>query len=295
MKASTSLRFGGILSYVDAIEILEGADLQRMREACAMAAACLCEVGERLEPGMTTADIDAFVHAYITERQAYPAPLNYHGFPKSVCTSVNEVVCHGIPSTKCVLKRGDIINVDVTTRFPAEQGFHGDTSAMFYIGEPSEEAVRVVEAARKALELGIAEVRAGARLGDIGAAIQNFVEGEGLGVVRDYVGHGVGRRFHMPPQVYHYGNPGTGRRLKEGMIFTIEPMVNLGSWQCDLLDDGWTVLTKDRKLSAQFEHTLRVTRDGCEVLTARPEALSHSEDRPYAVKVPQSAPAQTPA
>ncbi|HTU59257.1 MAG TPA: type I methionyl aminopeptidase, partial [Polyangiales bacterium] len=194
--------------------------------------------------------------------------------------SVNEVVCHGIPGNR-VLHDGDIINVDVTSYLPAKNGFHGDTSATFYIGTPSEQAKKVTEIARYALELGIAEVHEGARIGDIGAAIQEFAEAQGCSVVRDYVGHGIGREFHTAPQVPHYGTRGSGKRLKAGMVFTIEPMINIGHFACELLEDDWTVVTADGSLSAQFEHTIVVTKNGCEVLTARRDVLKHSEDLPW--------------
>ncbi|MFW6066704.1 MAG: type I methionyl aminopeptidase [Myxococcota bacterium] len=265
--------------------------LERMRESCQLAAECLLMVGDHLAAGMTTLEIDELVHAYLTERGAYPSPLNYHGFPKSVCTSLNEVVCHGIPAKDQVLRDGDILNVDVTGYFPAKNGFHGDTSATFYIGTPSDEARKVVEVSRRCLELGIAEVAEGKRIGDIGAAIQEHAEAMGCSVVRDYVGHGVGREFHMPPQVPHFGTRGRGKRLKAGMVFTIEPMINLGTHETELLDDGWTVLTADRELTAQFEHTIAVTKDGCEVLTRRSRPLKHSEDVPWAQVGPLSAPA----
>jgi methionyl aminopeptidase len=191
-----------------------------------------------------------------------------------VCTSINEVVCHGIPSASRVLKDGDIINVDVTHLY---KGFHGDTSATFYIGEPSEEAKLVVEVARKGLELGIAQVKPGARLGDIGAAIQEFAEKHGCSVVRDFVGHGIGRKFHDEPQVKHYGQWGKGLRLRAGMTFTIEPMINVGEYEVEVLDDDWTAVTKDGSLSAQFEHTVLVTDDGVEVLTQREAPLVGSD------------------
>jgi methionyl aminopeptidase len=190
---------------------------------------------------------------------------------------VNDIVCHGIPNSQ-KLKPGDIVNVDVTTTFPAKDGWFGDMSATFYIGTPSKDAIHVTEVARKALDLGIAEVREGARIGDIGAAIQEYAEGEGCSVVRDFVGHGIGRKFHTDPQVPHYGKRGAGMRLKAGMIFTIEPMINLGTWEVDVdPSDKWTVRTKDRRLSAQFEHTILVTRTGCEILTKRNRALANSE------------------
>ena len=257
------------------IELKSMKEIEAIRVSSQMAAETLLLVGEKLRPGMTTEEIDAIVHADTVERGAYPSPLNYKGFPKSVCTSVNDVVCHGIPSPQ-VLASGDIINVDVTTFY---KGFHGDTSATFYIGTPSAEARHVVETCRRALDLGIAEVRDGARLGDIGAAIQEFVESEGCSVVRDFVGHGIGRRFHEPPQVKHYGKRGSGDRLRTGMVFTIEPMVNLGRFEVEVdAHDKWTVRTVDGSLSAQFEHTIVVTRTGCEVLTQRGRPLRFSEN-----------------
>jgi len=207
-----------------------------------------------------------------------------------VCTSINEVVCHGIPG-KQVLHDGDIINVDVTSYYPAKNGFHGDTSATFYVGTPSDGAKLVTEVSRMCLELGIAEVREGARIGDIGAAITQYAHAQGCSVVRDYVGHGIGREFHTAPQVPHYGKRGDGKRLKAGMVFTIEPMINLGHYDCERMDDDWTVLTADRSLSAQFEHTVVVTKTGCEVLTARKNVLRHSEDVAWARLGPLSCPA----
>jgi methionyl aminopeptidase len=257
------------------IEFKSAKEIDAMRLSCQMAADTLLLVGERLRAGMTTDEINAFVHEDTVRRGAYPSPLNYRGFPKSVCTSVNDVVCHGIPGPQ-VLKDGDIINVDVTT---FNGGFHGDTSATFFIGRPSPEARHVTEVARRALDLGIAEVRDGARLGDIGAAIQQYAESEGCSVVRDFVGHGIGRRFHEPPQVKHYGRRGQGERIKAGMIFTIEPMINLGGYEVHVDEkDKWTVYTADGSLSAQFEHTILVTKTGCEVLTQRPRPLQNSEN-----------------
>ncbi|MFO0645314.1 MAG: type I methionyl aminopeptidase [Polyangiales bacterium] len=259
-----------------AIEIKSVREIEAMRVSCQMAADTLLLVGDRLRVGMTTEEINTFVHADTIRRGATPSPLNYHGFPKSVCTSVNEVVCHGIPGPQR-LNDGDIINVDVTTYYG---GFHGDTSATFFIGTPSTEARHVTDVARHALELGVAAVREGGRIGDIGEAIEDYVHTQGCSVVRDYVGHGIGRKFHTDPQVAHYKLPRTAPnpRMKAGMIFTIEPMVNLGTWEVELDDrDKWTVRTRDRKLSAQFEHTVLVTRTGCEVLTRRPRLLAHSE------------------
>ena len=258
-----------------AIEIKSPKEIEQLRVACQMAAETLLLVGEKIRAGMTTDDINTLVHEDTIRRDAYPAPLKYRGFPKSVCTSVNDVICHGIPG-KEVLREGDIVNVDVTT---LDKGFYGDTSATFYIGTPSAEARHVTEVARKSLELGIAEVREGARFGDIGAAIQEYAEAQGCSVVRDFVGHGIGRKFHEDPQVKHYGKRGTGERMKAGMTFTIEPMVNIGRFEVKIdPKDKWTARTIDGKLSAQFEHTLVVTKTGCEVLTARDKPLRMSEN-----------------
>lgn len=251
------------------IEILTGSALEKMRASCELASRCLLMIEPHVNSGITTDEINTLVHEWTLANHAYPAPLGYLGgapipFPKSVCTSVNEVVCHGIPGPY-VLKDGDIVNVDVTTRL---DGYHGDTSLTFYVGQPSAQAKRLVETARECLAAGIAEVKDGARMGNIGAAIQELAQSNGFSVVRDYVGHGVGSRFHMPPQVRHYGTRGAGDKMKEGMIFTIEPMINEGADLTVQLDDMWTVVTADRKLSAQFEHTVRVTKTGCEILTA---------------------------
>ncbi len=245
-----------------------------MREAGKVAVATLMGVDELIRPGVTTEEINRYVHEDTLKRGARPAPLNYQGFPKSVCTSINEVVCHGIPNEEAVLEDGDIINVDVTSIY---KGYHGDTSVTFYVGEPSPEAKHVTEVSRRSLELGIARVCDGARLGDIGAAIQEFAEGQGCSVVRAFVGHGIGRIFHEPPQVSHVGRPGQGIRLKAGMCFTIEPMINIGNADVQILEDNWTAITTDGSLSAQFEHTLVVTKKGCEVLTKRPHTLKNSE------------------
>jgi methionyl aminopeptidase len=257
------------------VEIKSPREIELMRKVCHLAAETLLIVGDQIRPGMTTLDVDRIVHEHTLSQGARPAPLHYKGFPKSVCTSINDVVCHGIPDAT-VLRNGDIVNVDVTHVF---EGFHGDTSATFYIGTPSPQARHVTEVARKALDAGIAEVREGARLGDIGAAIQEYVEAQGCSVVRDFVGHGIGRKFHDAPQVKHYGKRGTGERLRAGMTFTIEPMVNLGGWEVEVdQGDKWTVRTADGSLSAQFEHTVLVTRAGVEVLTARGRALRNSEN-----------------
>jgi methionyl aminopeptidase len=259
-------------------------EVDGIRAASQITTETMLAVGEILRPGMTTEEINQFVHDDTVRRGGWPAPLNYHGFPKSVCTSVNECVCHGIPGPR-VLEPGDIVNVDVTTILG---GFHGDTSATFYIGKPSAEAKHVTEVARRSLDLGIAQVRDGARLGDIGAAIQEFAEGEGCSVVRAFVGHGIGRKFHEPPQVSHVGERGKGDRIRAGMVFTIEPMINLGGYEVEILADKWTVLTSDRSLSAQFEHTLVVTKTGCEILTRRTRKLANSEIFPDTLLVKAS-------
>ena len=243
-------------------------EIEKMRVAGRLAAEVLEMIAPHVRPGISTDELDRICHDYIVDHQkAIPAPLNYRGFPRSICTSVNHQVCHGIPGAK-VLKKGDIVNIDITV---IKDGFHGDTSKMFFVGEPSVLARRLVNVTHDALWKGIAVVRPGARIGDIGNAIQRFVEGEGFSVVREYCGHGIGREFHEDPQILHYGNAGSGMELQPGMCFTIEPMVNAGKRQVKLLPDGWTVVTRDRKLSAQWEHTLLVTEDGVEVLTLRTE------------------------
>lgn len=235
-----------------------------MRVAGRLTADVLDMIGPHIVAGVSTEELDRICHDYIVNvQQAIPAPLNYRGFPKSICTSVNHVICHGIPGDKR-LKNGDIINVDVTV---IKDGWHGDSSRMFVVGAPSVQAKRLIETCRSALWLGIRTVRPGARLGDIGHRIQTYVEAQGFSVVREYCGHGIGRVFHEDPQVLHYGNPGTGFELVEGLTFTIEPMVNAGKRHVRLLPDGWTVVTKDHSLSAQWEHTVLVTATGCEVLT----------------------------
>ena len=239
-----------------------------MRTAGRLASEVLQMIAPRVEPGITTAELDRICHDYIVnEQQAIPAPLNYRGFPKSICTSVNHVVCHGIPGDK-KLKEGDIINIDITV---IKDGFHGDTSKMFFVGKPPIRAARLVDVTYECMKLGIEMVRPGVRLGAIGHAIQRHAEGASYSVVREYCGHGIGREFHEDPQVLHYGEPGTGVELLPGMTFTIEPMVNAGERHVRLLPDQWTVVTRDRSLSAQWEHTVLVTDEGYEVLTRRPE------------------------
>ena len=221
-------------------------------------------IGDYVKPGVTTEELDRICHGYITEQQkAIPAPLNYRGFPKSICTSVNHVVCHGIPGAK-TLKNGDALNIDITV---IKDGFHGDTSRMFFVGKPNIQAQRLSEIAFESMWLGIRELAPGKRLGDVGAAVQKHVEKNRFSVVCEYCGHGIGQVFHEDPQVLHYGKAGTGMELKEGMTLTVEPMVNAGKPQVKLLPDGWTVVTKDHSLSAQWEHTVLITADGFEVLT----------------------------
>jgi methionyl aminopeptidase len=241
-----------------------------MREAGRLAADVLVMIEPHVQPGVTTDELNARCHDYIVGTlKAIPAPLNYKGFPKSICTSVNHVVCHGIPGDK-KLKKGDILNVDVTV---IKDGFHGDTSRMFYLGEPPVLARRLCEAAHESMLEGIKRVKPGVKLGDLGHAIQKCAEGQGFSVVREYCGHGIGRIFHEDPQVLHYGTPGTGMALEAGMTFTIEPMINAGGKDVRLLPDGWTVVTKDHSLSAQWEHTVLVTDTGVDVLTLRNGAL----------------------
>jgi methionyl aminopeptidase len=243
-------------------------EIEKMRVAGRLAAEVLEMIGPYVKPGITTDELNTICHDYIVNvQQAIPAPLNYRGFPKSICTSVNHQVCHGIPGPK-QLKDGDIVNVDVTV---IKDGFHGDTSKMFIVGKPTVIGQRVTQIAKECLDIGIKMVRPGTRLGDIGAAIQRHAEKNHFSVVRDYCGHGIGRQFHEEPQVLHYGTPGTGMELTAGMTFTIEPMVNVGKYQVKLLPDGWTVVTKDHSLSAQWEHTILVTEGGYEVLTLRNE------------------------
>ncbi|HMB74268.1 MAG TPA: type I methionyl aminopeptidase [Gammaproteobacteria bacterium] len=236
----------------------------RMRVAGRMAADVLDMIGEHVGPGVATDELDRICHDFIVgEQQAIPACLNYRGFPKSICTSVNHVVCHGIPNERR-LKNGDIVNIDVTV---IHEGFHGDTSRMYFVGTPSVLADRVSQASFEGMWHGIRAIRPGARLGDIGHAVQQFVEAQRFSVVREYCGHGIGRTFHEDPQVLHYGKPNTGMELRPGMSITVEPMVNAGRRHVKTLSDGWTVVTKDHSLSAQWEHTVLVTDSGFEVLT----------------------------
>lgn len=252
------------------ISIKTPEDIEKMRVAGRLAAEVLEILVPHVKPGVTTEDLDRIAHDHIVNVQkAVPANVGYRGFPKTVCTSVNNVICHGIPSDTKVLKDGDIVNIDVTV---IKDGWHGDTSRMYYVGTPSVMAKRLVETTYEAMWRGIRMVKPGATLGDIGAAIQELAEGERFSVVREYCGHGIGRIYHEEPQVLHYGRPGDGVVLQKGMTFTIEPMINEGTRHTKVLPDGWTVVTKDRKLSAQWEHTIAVTDDGFEVLTQLPGA-----------------------
>ena len=239
---------------------------QKMRVASRLAAEVLDMIVPHVKPGVTTDELDRICHDYIVNNQhGIPANVGYNGFPKTLCTSVNHVVCHGIPNDK-KLKNGDIINIDVTV---IKDGFHGDTSKMYFVGEPSVLAKRLVQVTHDAMLLGIEMARPGARLGDIGHAIQNYAESHGFSVVREYCGHGIGRIYHEDPQVLHYGSPGVGLELKPGMTFTVEPMINAGKRHVKMLPDGWTVVTKDHSLSAQWEHTVLITTTGNEILTRR--------------------------
>ena len=250
------------------ITVKSPADIEKMRVAGRLAAEVLQVVAPHVRPGVSTAQLDRICHDHIVNVQgAVPANVGYKGFPATICTSVNNVICHGIPSDTKVLKDGDIVNIDVTV---IKDGWHGDTSRMYFAGTPSVKAKRLVDVTREAMFRGIRTVRPGATLGDIGHAIQQFAEGERFTVVREYCGHGIGRVYHEDPQVLHYGQPQTGVVLQPGMTFTIEPMINEGSRHTRLLNDGWTVVTRDKSLSAQWEHTVAVTQDGVEILTRVP-------------------------
>lgn len=242
-------------------------EIDKMRIAGRLGGEVLKMIRPHVKPGISTSELDRICHDYIVnEQQAIPAPLNYRGFPKSICTSVNHVVCHGIPGDK-VLKKGDAVNIDITV---IKDGFHGDTSKMFFVGKPAVAVERLAQISHECMKIGIGMVKPGIHLGDIGHAIQKHAEAHHCSIVREYCGHGIGREFHEDPQVLHYGKPGTGMQLEAGMTFTIEPMVNAGKRHTKLLPDGWTVVTKDHSLSAQWEHTILVTETGHEVLTCLP-------------------------
>jgi len=252
------------------VSIKTAEEIDKMRIAGKLAADVLVMIGPHVEPGITTNELNAICHDYIINTQkAIPAPLNYRGFPKSICTSVNHQVCHGIPGDK-KLKNQDVINIDITV---IKDGFHGDTSQMFFVGQASTLATRLTRITHECLWLGIEKVKPGARLGDIGQVIQRHAEKNHYSVVQEFCGHGIGRKFHEDPQVLHYGKSGTGITLEEGLTFTIEPMINAGKRNIKILKDGWTVVTKDKALSAQFEHTILVVDGGYEVLTLRPGEL----------------------
>ena len=256
-----------------AVKLHSPAELAMARVAGGLAAGVLAMIGEHVKPGVSTEDIDRLCHDHIVKVQgAIPANVGYHGFTKTVCTSVNQVVCHGIPSEKKVLKKGDIVNIDVAV---LKDGWFGDCSRMYFVGEPSALARRLVDTTYEAMRAGIRAVRPGATLGDVGHAIQTVAHRERFSVVREYCGHGIGQIYHDDPQVLHYGQPGQGLRLEAGMIFTIEPMINAGRRETQQLPDGWTVVTKDHSLSAQWEHMVAVTPDGFEVLTPWPEGTGH--------------------
>ncbi|MDD1422260.1 type I methionyl aminopeptidase [Dolichospermum sp. ST_sed1] len=249
---------------IETIVILSQREIEKMRRAGSLAAKLLQHLEPLVKPGVSTLQLNDEAERWTLQNGAKSAPLGYKGFPKSICTSVNEVICHGIPNAKQILKDGDIINIDVT---PIVEGYHGDTSKTFLVGNPSPKAQKLVEVTQECLRLGIAEVKPGAKIGDIGAAIQEYAESFGFSVVRDFVGHGISHIFHTAPDVPHYGIRGRGKKLRAGMVFTIEPMINEGTHEAEMLNDGWTAVTSDRLLSAQFEHTIAVTEDGVEILT----------------------------
>ena len=251
------------------IKLKNDKQIAQMRVAGQLAAEVLAMIREHVVPGVTTEELDRRCHDYIRRVQkATPANVGYHGFPKTLCTSVNGVVCHGIPNPAEILQDGDIINIDVTV---IKDGWHGDTSRMYFAGTPRPEAKKLVDTTFEAMMAGIRTVRPGSRLGDVGHAIQTLAEKAGYSVVREYCGHGIGRVYHEEPQVLHYGRPNTGLLLKEGMTFTVEPMINLGEADVEQLEDGWTVVTRDRSLSAQWEHMIAVTKNGFEILTPWPK------------------------
>ena len=250
------------------IPIYSKSDFQKMREAGSLASKVLDELKDLVKPGISTLEINNFCHQIIVDNNAIPAPLNYKGFPKSICTSVNHVVCHGIPSQNKILQNGDIINIDITVIL---DGWHGDSSRMFVAGQINKKIYSLLETTYECLLIGIKNAIPGKNLGDIGYHIQQYAEERNYSIVRDFCGHGIGRVFHTPPSVLHYGNIGEGPKLKAGMIFTIEPMINIGDWRIKILNDGWTAVTKDKSLSSQFEHTIGITETGNEIFT-----LSHN-------------------
>ncbi len=254
------------MKYTGQIRLYGPEAFEGMRKVCNLTARCLDALNDIVKPGITTNEIDRFVFEFGMDNGAFPATLNYRGYTKSTCTSINHVVCHGIPNDK-PLREGDIVNIDVTYLL---DGWHGDSSRMYAVGEIKRAAERLLEVTYESLLRGIAAVKPGAKTGAIGAAIQTYAEGERCSVVRDFCGHGVGQLFHDAPNILHYGTPNEGVEIKEGMIFTIEPMINLGKPHVKVLSDGWTAVTRDRSLTAQYEHTVGVTKDGCEIFTLSP-------------------------
>jgi methionyl aminopeptidase len=250
------------------ISIKSTREIELMRATCKLARETMEFIAPYVVPGVSTEELNTLCHDYIVKNGAYPSPLNYHGFPKSICTSINDVICHGIPNKETILKDGDILNIDITTYL---NKFHGDTNKTFLVGKVDPKVEKLVEVTYQCMMAGIHEVKPGGHIGDIGAAIMEIAHSNGYSVVEDYCGHGIGREFHEAPQVVHVGKRGTGPMMKAGMTFTIEPMINLGSKDCKVLKDGWTVLTRDKKWSAQFEHTILVTETGFEILTLRNE------------------------
>jgi methionyl aminopeptidase len=248
----------------NSIPIYNKNDFEKMREAGRLASHVLDQLYQLIQTGISTLEINNFCHDLIIKNNAIPAPLNYKGFPKSVCTSVNHVVCHGIPNEKKILNNGDIVNVDVTVIL---DGWYGDSSRMFVAGKTNKKNLDLIKITYECLHIGIKEAQPGKHLGDIGYRIQKYAESKKYSVVRDFCGHGIGKEFHTPPSVLHFGNLGDGPKLKPGMFFTIEPMINLGDWKVKILKDGWTAVTKDKSLSAQFEHTIGITEDGNEIFT----------------------------
>lgn len=260
---------GGIQSQRTPGVLIHGeVDFAGMRHAGRLAAQTLDFITPYVEPGVTTGELDRLCHEFVADHGGISAPLGYRQFPKSICTSVNHVVCHGIPSDSKVLNNGDIVNIDVT---PILDGWHGDSSRMFYVGTPGVKARKLVETTYEAMMRGIAAIRPGATLGDVGYAIQEYAEARRYSVVRDFCGHGLGKIFHTQPNVLHYGESGQGMTIEQGMFFTVEPMINAGHYEVKVLADHWTAVTKDRSLSAQFEHSIGVTADGCEIFTLSPE------------------------
>ena len=259
----------------DNIPIHQPNDFIGMRKAGSLASKILDKLKDIIVPGISTEEINTFCHEMIINNKAVPAPLNYKGFPKSVCTSVNHVVCHGIPNKNKLLQKGDIINVDVTV---IVDGWYGDSSRMYVAGEINKKIENLLKTTYECLILGIEKAKPGKNLGDIGYEIQKYAESKNFSVVRDFCGHGIGREFHTPPSVLHYGNIGEGFELQPGMFFTIEPMINMGNWQVKILKDGWTAVTKDKSLSAQFEHTIGITEDSYEIFT---ESVKDYRKPPY--------------